>query len=144
MLMNDGDMRTWLNTLKLDTRWKIRYKNTALKFKDSINFETHIPQPYKKSEFIQIPELYPEAYTEGKGYIINSLYFNHFGYQSNKLSKNYKLELRSDRSVEYILDIVKGKIYLSHAPKGFTENLIKYLNLTFPNKSKFEKGKILH
>ena len=139
MLMNDGDMRAWLKGLRLDTRWKIRYKNTALKFKDSINFDTHTPQPYKKSEFIQIPELYPEAYTEGQGYIINSLYFNHFGYQSSKLSKNYKLELRNDRTLKDILDVVKGKLYLSHAPKGFTNTLIEYLDLVFPNKSKFEK-----
>lgn len=139
MLLCDGDMREWLKTMSVTTRWKLRYQNTALKFNKSINFDTHTPQPYKKSEFIQIESIYPDVYTEGEGYIINSLYFNHFGYSTNKTSKDYKLELRDFVPYKKIESNANKKLYLSYNPKGFTDELRKYLDKTFPEKSIFEK-----
>jgi hypothetical protein len=138
-LLRDIDMNEWLLKMQKINRWKKRFRNTAMLFKKPANFDTHTPQPYKKSEFVQLETIYPDVYKEKGGYTINSLYFNHFDYQSDKYSVVYKAEVREPLGFVKIGEKIKGKLYLSHNGDGLNEHLLSYLNTLFPDKSKFEK-----
>jgi len=138
-LLRDGLMFKKIKNILITNRWQKRFKNTCKLFDNAFIFDTHTPQPYKKSEFIELPERYKDIYVDGRGYIINSLYFNHFGYTTDKLSKDYKLDVRSPMSYEEITNGIKSKLYLSYNNSGFNTDLQRYLGKTFSKKSKFEK-----
>lgn len=125
-----------------DTKWNKRLKNTKLflesKNKPTQNWESHVPQPYNKSKFVEV--MSGIDYDVDIGYGINTLYFNMIDQKPSVLESQCKLTLEGGKlCCKGIPGAVQNKTWIGYNDNGLQNGLLDYLNKIFPKPSAFEK-----
>ena len=122
-------------------RWVERLERTYLKLKQEglshYNYDTHIPVILDKNKFINIMGKY-DWHIDGKGYTINTLYFNNLDINNIKLSNEkacFEREIESREKIK--VECSKAK-YLGWNSKGLNNSLKLVIEELFITKSNYE------
>lgn len=123
-------------------RWQIRLNRTVDQLRERKLphncFEAHVPYLLNKKNYASILFQYP--YGEDRGLVGNSLYFNTLKVQGKQLEPNDLVRLIDPIEDRMTLESVcSGKKYLNYTDAAINDNLLLYLQRTFPDKSKYEK-----
>jgi hypothetical protein len=133
----DLSLRNWSRR----NRWVERLERTYLKLKQEglshYNYDTHIPVILDKSKFINIMSKY-DWHIDGKGYTINTLYFNNLDIQKIKLD-NDKAVFEKEININTINNLIEKASYMGWNNKGLNDNLKTVIKTLFPNKSIYER-----
>lgn len=127
MARNTGDYRKSLNHSK---------KLLMSRGKTTMDFDTHFPVSYNKTDFINTFVCKDVNWDQPFGYVIKSIYAN---------SLNIEGEFGGDCKVqtklkyEEIQQKVSGKRFFSTSDGCLNKDMLDFLQDTFPNKSSFEK-----
>jgi len=100
-------------------------------------YDIHIPELICKKDYKLVMNQYD---WENKKYIVNSLYYNTIvitkhNYIGNRLIKFHQ---HNGYSVNKLMELISGKLYLNFNNRGLTHNLKEVIEKLFPEKSKFE------
>jgi hypothetical protein len=117
---------------KTKNGWYKRLNNTCSLFKPPFyNYDAHIPVLVDGNSFRQAVLNVP--YGEGRGYCVNSLYFNNYKIDRIKIPKNF---VHTPKNVNLIPNETH---VLNLKDRYLTPELKRYLEKKFPNPSKYEK-----
>ena len=142
-----GDLKDksvkWWNRRILDSRWKVRLKNTFKTLQrrrlTTFNYDVHFPLEVHHDFKAIITKYY---YISSAGYVINTLYFN------NSLRKHKKMEdirgfIGHPMNEAEIRKEIKDMTYLTYLNKNkdqaLNAELKKVIKNKFRGKSRFEK-----
>lgn len=127
MAKNIGDYRKSLNHTR---------KYLISNDKPLLDFDTHFPIIYNKKKFIDTFVCSDLNWNQPFGYVIKSLYAN-----MNDIIGEYGGDCKVQQKMSYheLKNKIGDKQFFSTSDKCLNEDMMKYLNEMFPNKSKFER-----
>jgi len=126
--------------------WRNRLYNTGLLLKKRqrpiVFYDTHCPQPYNKSEFVDIFSKTP--YQEQPGLCINTAFFNQLNLENESRMHMHAVKMTfesktTQRAVEQEVDREPLKYFMGHNDIGWRSGVNQYLASTYKQKCQFEK-----
>mgnify|MGYP001488307841 CR=1 FL=1 len=126
--------------------WRNRLYNTGTLLKrlgmPIVFYDTHCPQPYNKTEFIDI--FSKLNYVDAPGYCINTAFFNQLDLQQETLIHMHDVKMTFEtktNSHEVANQIASEslKYFLGHNDLGWKNGVRQYLERTYSCKCQFEK-----
>lgn len=108
-----------------------------------LNYGTHTPMLFEKSQLTAMFERFPEL-QEG-GYLLSSVYFNALPYPTQPVYLDWPtdqvlLPVVSQKPDEKkVLDLLSRKVFMNNAVSGYSSWLENFLEKVFPEPSDFEE-----
>lgn len=130
----------WFKSHKGQNKWYLRMLNTLEYVKKETgqklmwNFDSHVPQPYKKDEVLDIFSRVP--YTELPGFCINTIYYGMLHYPYDKMQQEVKY------TFEQGMDVIiprKLKLYAGHDSQMWQRVAMFFFLGMFYDPCKWEK-----
>jgi len=124
-----------------DGQWKKRLRRTygllLMREQTTYHYDSHCPMPYNKWQFFKV--MNSVDYRAGRGFCINTLYFNSIGLAKHEKLAGRKASFESAMCPAEVRTKLKGKTYVGYNDKGLTEHLKAAIAARFPTPSRFEK-----
>lgn len=110
-------------------------------FKDSLNYETHMPYLYNKKKMLECFKLYNPIQNALQ---IATMYFNRFRGESRQcrgiITNHFGVDsMKSISSDDFQWILQNERKIMNYNDHGLTRELIQYIMQKFPKQSKFEK-----
>lgn len=129
-----------------NSKWNNRLKRTKelleSKGKPSHNWESHVPQLFDKTKFVEI--MSSVDFDSDIGYGINTLYFNMLDTQPTVKQESVKVTLEGQKlCCGGIPKAIRGKPWIGYNDAGFQNGLSNWLKNNFPAPSKYENDIVM-
>lgn len=127
MVKNSGDYRKSLNHSR---------KLLSEAGKKTLDFDTHFPIVYNKKKFIDTFVCDGIDWNIPFGYVIKSVYCNY-----NDIDGEFggDCKVQAKLTYEQIKEKIGDRSFFSTSDGSINDDMIKYLNELYPNKSKYER-----
>ena len=129
----------WFLQNKAKNKWYIRMLNTMQYIKKETglkldwNYDSHVPQPYKKDEVLDIFSRVP--YTVQPGFCINTIYYGMLRQPYTKMQRDTKVNFEGKE----VMIPRHMKLYAGHDPQCWRLGANLFFIGMFYNKSRFER-----